>query len=98
MNEPTRKHLQAQNILDLVLVNNRNIISDVDVIPGISDHDIVRSSITCGVEGNKALNKKYMLERNGTRIVSGKSYKRLPKILILHVRENLSMKNGMCLN
>ena len=51
MNEPTRKHLQAQNILDLVLVNYRNIISDVDVITGISDHDIVRSSITYGVEG-----------------------------------------------
>ncbi len=38
--QPTRKQLQTQNILDLVLANNRNTISDCN-----PDHDIVRFSI-----------------------------------------------------
>ena len=45
MSEPTCKQLQTPNILDIVLANNRNTISDIEVIPGTSDHDIVRFSI-----------------------------------------------------
>ena len=39
------KQLQTQSILDLILANNRNNISGIEVIPVISDHDIVRFSI-----------------------------------------------------
>ena len=35
INEPTRN----TNILDLVLINNPTLVSEVTVIPGISDHD-----------------------------------------------------------
>ena len=39
--EPTRRQETTQNILDLVLSNNKDIIGRVKVIDGISDHDIV---------------------------------------------------------
>lgn len=39
--EPTRRNRNTQNILDLILSNNSNIIENVSVVPGISDHDIV---------------------------------------------------------
>jgi len=39
--EPTRRDRNTQNILDLILSNNSNIIENVSVVPGISDHDIV---------------------------------------------------------
>ena len=47
MNEPTRKHLKY-NILDLVLVNNRNIISDVDVIPDVKGNRGVKQKVNVG--------------------------------------------------
>ena len=39
--EPTRKQGETENILDLVLTNNDKIISNVQILPGISDHDMV---------------------------------------------------------
>ena len=39
--EPTRSQGKLHNILDLVFTNNENIINNVKVLPGISDHDIV---------------------------------------------------------
>ena len=39
--EPTRRDRNTQNILDLIPSNNSNIIENVSVVPGISDHDIV---------------------------------------------------------
>ena len=41
VNEQTRRDSNTQNILDLILSNNSNIIENVGVVPGISDHDIV---------------------------------------------------------
>jgi hypothetical protein len=83
--EPTRKQLQTQNILDLVLANNRNTISDIDVIPGISDHDIVRFSINSCCRRKPNVKRKVYIR---TQIVFGRSCKSLPKTLTKHVREN----------
>jgi hypothetical protein len=63
------KQLQIQNILDLVLaINNRNTISDIEVIPGISDHDVVRFSINSRCRRKPKVNGKYIFERKRTRI------------------------------
>ena len=39
--EPTRRQGNSSNTLDLVLSNRPDIICNVSVEPGISDHDIV---------------------------------------------------------
>ncbi len=93
--EPTRKQLQTQNILDLVLANNRNTSSDIDVIPGISDHDIVRFSINSCCRRKPNVKRKVYIR---TQIVFGRSCKSLPKTLTKHVRENPQMINGTSLN
>lgn len=39
--KPIRRVRNTQNILDLIFSNNSNIIENISVVPGISDHDIV---------------------------------------------------------
>ena len=39
--KPTRRQGNAENILDLIMTNNADIMNNIQVLPGISDHDIV---------------------------------------------------------
>ena len=48
VNEPTRN-----DILDLVLTKNPDSISNIKVVPGISDHDIVTASLSLDAQCNK---------------------------------------------
>ena len=58
--EPTRRHdNNTANILDLVLTNNNKLVSNITVVPGISDHDIVTFD----------LNTHCQKKRNGKRKV-----------------------------
>ena len=52
--EPTRRQGTTQNFLDLVLSNNEDIIGGVEVIDGISDHDIVLFSVRTSILSAKA--------------------------------------------
>ena len=36
---PTRRYGNTHSILDLVFTNNAGIVSGIEVVPGISDHD-----------------------------------------------------------
>lgn len=47
-----------QNILDLVLSNNKNIVRDVQVVPGISDHDIVLFTVNTTCKKRKNVKRK----------------------------------------
>ena len=40
--EPTR----LENTLDLFITNNPTLVSKVDILPGLSDHDIVYSEVS----------------------------------------------------
>ena len=61
--EPTRD----DNILDLVLTNNVNIINNVRVIPGISDHDMVLFEVNLACRKKKPVRRKiYMRKRADT--------------------------------
>ena len=53
--EPTRTQGDAQNILDLVLINNQGVIKNINVVEGISDHDI---HVHCIISGYWHISKK----------------------------------------
>ena len=38
---PTKRHGNTHNILDLVFTYNAGLVSGVEVVPGISDHDMI---------------------------------------------------------
>ena len=67
--EPTRD----DNILDLVLTNSVNIINNVKVIPGISDHDMVLFEVNLACRGKKPVRRKiglrYSAKRNETNLI-----------------------------
>ena len=44
--EPTRRQGKVANILDLVFTNKASLIQDTQVIPGISDHDMVITDLS----------------------------------------------------
>ena len=52
--EPTRD----DNILDLVMTNKVNIINNVRVIPGISDHDMVVFDVNLVCRRKKPVRRK----------------------------------------
>ena len=54
VHEPTRRQGETHNTLDLVLSNNKNIVRNVQVVPGISNHDIVLFTVntTCKMKKN----------------------------------------------
>ena len=55
------------NILDLVLTNNVNIINNVRVVPGISDHDMVLFEVNLACRRKKPVRRKiYMRKRADT--------------------------------
>ncbi|CAB3999350.1 Hypothetical predicted protein [Paramuricea clavata] len=82
--EPTRKQLQTQNILDLVLANNRNNISDIEVIPGISDHDIVRFLINSRCRRKPNVKRKVYIRKKADSDRIRKELQALPKTSTKH--------------
>ena len=68
--EPTRRDSSSQNILDLILSNNSNIIENVKVVPGISDHDIVLFSVNTLCRRKKNVKRKIFIRKkaDSTRI------------------------------
>lgn len=61
--EPTRQDRNTQNILDLILSNNPNIIENVRVIPGISDHDIVLFTVNTSCRRKKNVKRKIFIRK-----------------------------------
>ena len=68
--EPTRRERNTQNILDLILSNNPNIIDDVRVVPGISDHGIVLFTVNTSCRRKKNVIRKIFIRKkaDSTRI------------------------------
>lgn len=68
--EPTRRDRNTQNILDLILSNNSNIIENISIVPGISDHDIVLFTVNTSCRRKKNAKRKIYIRKkaNSTRI------------------------------
>ena len=68
--EPTRRDRNTQNILDLILSNNSNIIENVSVVPGFSDHDIVLFTVNIFCRRKKNVKRKIFIRKKAlsTRI------------------------------
>ena len=61
--EPTRRDTNTQNILDLILSNNSNIIENVSVVPGISEHDIVLFTVNTSCRRKKNVKRKIFIRK-----------------------------------
>lgn len=61
--EPTRRQLQTHNTLDLVLSNNRNPVSSIKVMPGISDHDIVLFTLNTRCRRKPSVKRKVYIRK-----------------------------------
>ena len=61
--EPTRRQGDSQHILDLVLSNNKDIISRVKVIDGISDHDIVLFNVRASCQRKRNVKRKVYIKK-----------------------------------
>ncbi|XP_041453154.1 uncharacterized protein LOC121406198 [Lytechinus variegatus] len=57
--EPTRK----KNILDLIFTNNTGLVSDVKVIAGVSDHDIVIADLNLQARWKRQPRKSYFVRK-----------------------------------
>ena len=59
-----------KNILDLILSNNPNIIENVSVVPGISEHDIVLFTVNTSCRKKKNVQRKIYIRKKArfTRI------------------------------
>ena len=58
VHEPTRRQGETHNTLELVLSNNKNIVRNVQVLPGISDHDIVLFTVNTTCKKKKNIKRK----------------------------------------
>lgn len=56
--EPTRRQGNSSNTLDLVLSNRPDIICNVSVEPGISDHDIVLFTLKSSCHKKRHVKRK----------------------------------------
>ena len=88
LKEPTRRDRNIQNILDLILSINSNIIKNVSVVPGISDHDIVLFT-----KERKMSNAKYSLKKKQT-LLAFKTNLQNYHFIWIHGALTQSMKNG----
>lgn len=70
--EPTRRQGDSQSILDLVLTtgNNTNMVNTINIVPGISDHDIVAFSLNVSCQNKRWVKRKiYIRNRADTNRV-----------------------------
>ena len=61
--EPTRRQLQTHNASDLVLSNNRNPVSSIKVMPGISDHAIVLFTLNTRCTRKPSVKRKVYIRK-----------------------------------
>lgn len=61
--EPTRRDRNTQNIVGLILSYNSNIIENVSVVPGISDHDIVLFTVNTFCRREKNVKRKIFIRK-----------------------------------
>ena len=61
--EPTRRQGNTHNISGLVLSNNKDIISGVKVIYGISDHDIVLFTVKTSCQRKRNVRRKVYIKK-----------------------------------
>lgn len=61
--EPTRKQRDAKNILDLVLTNNFDMIHVTQVVPGISDHDMILTDLLLKPRRKRLQKRKIYLRK-----------------------------------
>ena len=60
---PTRRQGNTQNILDLVSTNNARIVSGIEVVPGISDHEMVLFSVKISCRKKRNVKRKVYIKR-----------------------------------
>ena len=61
--EPTRSQGDTHNILDMVFTNNENIVHNVKVLPGISDHDIVYFQVNLKCKKKSQVKRKIFIRK-----------------------------------
>ena len=68
--EPTRKQGETENVLDLVLTNNDKIVKNVQILPGISDHDMVLFHVNLACSKKRRIKRKIYIRKKAdtTRI------------------------------
>ena len=59
----TRRQLQTHLASDLVLSNNRNPVSSIKIVPGISDHDIVLSTLNTRCRRKPSVKRKVYIRK-----------------------------------
>ena len=67
VHEPTRRWRETSNILDLVLSNNKNIVSKVTLAPGISDHEIVLLTVRPSCKKKRNVKRKVYCGKRADR-------------------------------
>lgn len=60
---PTRRHGNTHNILDLVFSNNAGIVSGIEVVPGVSDHDMILFSVKTLCRKKKNVKRKVYIKK-----------------------------------
>ena len=63
---PTRRQDHMQNTLDLVFTNNAGIVSGIEVVPGISDHDMVWFAVKISCRKKKNVKRKVYTKRKAS--------------------------------
>ncbi|CAB4045321.1 RNA-directed DNA polymerase from mobile element jockey-like, partial [Paramuricea clavata] len=65
--EPTRSQGETHNILDMIFTNNENIINNVKVLPGISDHDIVYFQVNLNCKKKRHVKRKIFIRKRADK-------------------------------
>ena len=91
--EPTRRDRNTQNIVGLILSNNSNIIENVSVLPGISDHDIVLFTVNTFCRRKKNVKRKIFIRKKPTLLALKKNLQNYQFIWIQGALTQ-STKNG----
>ena len=60
---PTRPQGNTQNTLDVVFTNNTGIVSGIEAVPGITDHDMVLFSVKVSCRKKKHVKRKVFNKR-----------------------------------
>ena len=95
MEEPTRK----DNVLDLILTNRPNKVLRVDVLPGVSDHDIVFTELDMRPVKQKQKPRKIPIYRKAEWEPMKEDMKSLHKDMeaIITLRQQEQMRCGKSL-
>ena len=87
--EPTRRQGEIQNILDLVLSNNKNLGRNVTIIPGISDHDMVLFTVRPSCKKKRNVKRKIYCSKRANCIRIKEELKALSNDLIQNTKHEM---------